>query len=113
MGRETVKRRVMYIENKSSGVSGGEAHIGWVSFSKTGRSLYYAGHTFQSLQGRGFKANYIDVETREVFWISGPRRDGVDRLYGERVPVPVDADAREHYWVEIRGIPERRNDPFA
>jgi hypothetical protein len=103
------KYRIMYVENKSE-LSGGAAHIGRVAFSKTGKTIYYAGRAFATLDGRGFKAHYIDVETREEFWISGPRKDGMDRLYGERVPIHVDADVREEYWTKIRGLPARKND---
>jgi len=94
--------RIMYIENKSEGLSGGEARIGRVSFSKSGSTLYYQGRSFRSLKGAGFKANYYDVETGEEFWISGPRRDGSDRLYGERVPIQIDDDVKEEYWRDIR-----------
>ena len=52
----------MYIESKADGLSG-PARIGRVSFSKTGRTLYYGGKEFRSLEGMGFKANYHDVET--------------------------------------------------
>ena len=74
----------MYIENKSNGLSG-PARIGRVTLSKTGKTLYYQGKTFQSLKGQGFKSNYYDLETNEEYWISGPKRDGSDRLYGELV----------------------------
>ena len=77
-----MQSRIMYIEDKSTGLTG-PARIGRVSFSKTGRTLYYRGRSFQSLKGAGFKANYYDIETGEEFWISGPRKDGGDRLYGE------------------------------
>jgi len=103
-----MKPRIMYIENKSADLSG-PARIGRVTFSKTGKTIYYAGRTFQSLKGDGFKANFYDVETGEQYWISGPRRDGADRLYGERVPVEIDADARLEYWRDVRGMPERRD----
>jgi hypothetical protein len=96
----------MYIEFKGDDLTG-PARIGRVAFSKTGRTLYYAGKTFQSLKGTGFKANYYDVETGEEYWISGPRRDGADRLYGERLPVEIDEDVREEYWREIRRRPSR------
>jgi len=95
----------MYIEDKSDGLSG-PARIGRVSFSKRGRTVYYGGRSFQSLKGRGFKANYVDIETGDEFWISGCRRDGGDRLYGERVPIEIDEDVRKEYWAEIRGRPE-------
>jgi hypothetical protein len=101
-----MQTRIMYIERKADGLTG-PARIGRVSFSKTGRTLYYAGRSFQSLNGAGFKSNYYDVETGEEYWISGPRRDGLDRLYGERVPVEIDEDVRGEYWREIRRQPAR------
>lgn len=100
-----MKERIMYIENKTHSLSG-EARIGRVRFSKTGRTLYYKGRSFQSLKGAGFKANYYDIQTGEEYWISGCKKDGSDRLYGERIPVEVDADVREEYWTRIRGLPQ-------
>lgn len=100
------KTRIMYIEYKGADLVG-PARIGRVEFSKTGRTLYYRGRKFQSLKGLGFKANYRDVETGEEYWISGPRRDGADRLYGERVETEIDEDVSEEYWTEIRGRPKK------
>jgi hypothetical protein len=45
----------MYIEDKS-GQLVGPARIGRVTFSKTGKSIYYKGKAFRSLKGAGFKA---------------------------------------------------------
>ncbi len=106
--------RIMYIENKSgqpAGQSGvrGPARIGRVTFSKTGKTLYYDGKTFRSLKGHGFKANYYDVESEDHYWISGPRRDGSDGLYGPSA-TPIDADAREEYWMLIRKQPGRKHE---
>jgi hypothetical protein len=105
----SAKSRIMYIENKSAGLNGA-ARIGRVTLSKSGRSLRYGGRTFQSLGGAGFKANYFDVESGEHFWISGPRRDGRDRLYdGSSMPVDIDHDIAEEYWSEIRSVrPDER-----
>ncbi|MNT23375.1 hypothetical protein D3C72_1587920 [compost metagenome] len=98
------KTRIMYIEDKSSGLNG-SARVGRVSFSKSGRSLHYTGRTFQSLTGTGFKANYFDVETGDHFWISGPRKDGRDRLHEASTrPVEIDADVHDEYWTAVRGV---------
>jgi hypothetical protein len=94
----------MYIESKADGLTG-PARIGRVTFSKTGKTLSYGGRSFRSLKG-GYKANYFDIESGEEYWISGPRRDGADRLYGERLPVPIDEDVRVEYWTEIRRRPD-------
>ena len=102
----------MYIEDKSAGLTG-PARIGRVSFSKTGRTLYYGGRAFQSSKGAGFKSNYVDIESGDEFWISGPRRDGLDRLYGERLPVEIDDECRAEYWTMIRQLPERAGEALA
>jgi hypothetical protein len=93
----------MYIEDKSNGLSG-PGRIGRVRFSQTGKSVYYGGRTFQTLAGRGFKANYFDVETGAEVWISGCKKRGGDRLYGGLIE--IDEDVREEYWVTIRGMPD-------
>lgn len=98
--------RIMWIENKSAGNGlAGPARIGRVAFSKSGRSLRYAGRRFQTLAGAGAKANYFDVHSGEEYWISGCRRDGADALYG--VAVVVDDDVREAYWREVRRLPAK------
>lgn len=94
----------MYIEFKGTAISG-PARIGRVSFSQTGRSLYYSGQTFQSLSGRGYKSNYFDVATGDEYWISGCKKRGCDRLYPGTIE--IDDDVREEYWTRIRSLPNR------
>ncbi len=100
-----MKTRIMYIEFKGENLTG-TARIGRVKFSKTMKSIHYNGKTFQTLKGMGFKANFFDVETGEYYWISGCRKDGVDRLYGERLPIYIDKDIQKEYWTEIRKMPK-------
>lgn len=102
----------MYIEFKGDGLTG-PARIGLVTFSKTGRTLYYKGQSFQSLKGAGFKANYRDLNTNERYWISGPRNDGADRLYSESTRVEIDEEVRTEYWRNIRGQPHRSHKTMA
>ena len=99
-----MKSRIMYIESKAGGLVG-PARIGRVTFSKTGATLHYAGKSFQSLKGRGFKSNYYEMESGESYWISGPRKDGQDSLYATNVAPEVDEDVRDEYWSGIRGLP--------
>lgn len=96
------KSRIMYIEDKSSGLEG-DARIGRVFFSKTGKTLYYDGRRFQSLKGIGFKANYVDMDNGDEFWISGPKKDRNDRLYGGQLGVEIDEDVKEEYFKIING----------
>lgn len=99
--RDNLRYRIMYIENKSDGLEG-EARIGKVYFSKSGKSLYYGDKRFQSLKGSGFKSNYFDVDTGDEYWISGPRKDRNDRLYGGNRGVEIDDDAQEEYYAYIK-----------
>ncbi len=97
--------RIMYIEDKGDGIVG-PARIGRVTYSKTVRSLHYQGRRFDSLGGRGFKANYCD-ETGREYWISGCKKDGTDALYS--TTVEIDDDVREEYWIRIRNKPESKD----
>jgi hypothetical protein len=106
MAKSSKVPRIMYIESKAESLNG-PARIGRVTFSKTGLSIYYKGKSFLRIQG--FKANYQDAETHDEYWISGPRRDGKDRLYVSNIPVEIDEDVREEYWTEIRKRPELKN----
>jgi hypothetical protein len=96
----------MYIESKAASLNG-PARIGRVTYSKTGRTIFYRGQEFINI--RGFKANYVDVSSRDEYWISGPRRDGQDRLYASNLPVEVDEDVREEYWTDIRKRPDLKH----
>jgi len=96
-----MKSRLMYIELKKDGVRG-PARIGRVAFSKTGKTLSYAGRTLAPLKGHGLKANDFDTRTLDEFWISGPRVDGRDALYA--TTVAIDEDVRKEYWRDVRGM---------
>ncbi len=103
--------RIMYIESKGGGLTG-PARIGRVSFSKTGKTIYYQGKTFQSLKGAGFKSNYFEVESGEEYWISGPKRNGQDALYGGG-GAEIDEEICEKYWQMIRRQPNRVRERFS
>lgn len=104
------QQRIMYIENKSGENDLiGDARIGRVIFSKSGKSIHYMGLTFETLSGTGFKANYFEVETGDHYWISGCKKNGEDRLYEERLPIYIDDDVREEYWTVIRNLPGKKH----
>jgi hypothetical protein len=96
--------RIMYLESKSSD----EAHIGRVAYSKTGQTIYYRERIFQKIPGGGISANYREETTGLEFWISGPKKNGKDRLTRRRVPVGIDEDVRLEYWISIRKRPDEK-----
>lgn len=95
---------IVYVECKADGLEG-PARIQRARWSRTGRTLYLPGLTLASLSGGGYKANFFDVDTREGYWVSAPRRDGNDSLYP--ATVEVDVDVRDAYWTHVRRLPER------
>lgn len=99
-----MKPKIMYIERKVDGLKG-IGRIGWVRFSKTGKTLYYDDLTLISTSAAPLKSNYFDENTLEDYWISGAKKDGKDSLFAS--VVEIDEDAREHYWVEIRKLPNQ------
>lgn len=52
----------------------------------------------------GYKYNCFDVDTGENYWITGPKKQGGDKLYGGKFD--IDPDARIEYWTKIRKKPE-------
>lgn len=92
----------MYVEYKGSGLAG-TAWIGRVTFSQTGKTVYYRNLELQKSKS-GYKWNHFDVKTGEHYWISGCKKAGHDTLYPGIIE--VDEDVREEYWLKIRNLPE-------
>jgi len=74
-----MRTEIKYLELKSGFSDNGPAWIGLVSFSKSGKTIYFDGKAFQSLNGTGNSANYFDLESRNEYWISGVKKDISDR----------------------------------
>lgn len=74
-----MKSEIKYIELKSGFSDNGNAWIGLVSFSKSGKTIYFDGKAFQSLDGTGISGNYFDLESGDEYWISGVKKDMSDR----------------------------------
>lgn len=90
-----LKQRLMYVENKDGQIDGADARIGWVSFSKSGQTVYYRGR--ELAKGRGIRGNFFDVSTREEYWVSGVKKRGTNMHWAARVSVTIDTDALEAY----------------
>jgi hypothetical protein len=91
------ERRLMYVENKNGYIDGAGARIGWVTFSQTGRSVYYRGLTLKRAKGGGISGNFYEEATGQEFWVSGVKTRGSNAHPAERTQVVVDDDAREEY----------------
>jgi hypothetical protein len=95
-----MKRRVLYIENKTDLIDGEKARIGWASFSKSGRSIHYRGRTLQK-STQLVSGNFFDTETGDEYWVSGVKQKGSNAHPAESaVRIVIDPDALE----EVRKI---------
>jgi len=74
-----MRTEIKYLELKSGFSDNGPAWIGIVSFSKSGKTIYFDGKAFQSLNGNGISGNYFDIENGDEYWISGVKKDMSDR----------------------------------
>ena len=90
-----------YIELKSGFNDDGPAWIGRVAVSKSGRTIYFNGKAFKRATGGGFGGNYIDLETRDTYWISGVKKSGLDRHWAGSGKITIEAAAVEQYLTEV------------
>ena len=79
---------IMYIELKTGWSDDGPAWIGHVKESRSGATLYFNDRAFQHC--RGAAGNYADIETGEVYWISGVKKNGENRHWAGHGKVSID-----------------------
>ena len=91
------RERIMYLELKS-GSDSGPAWISRVRFSKSGRSIHFRGRELLNIGGSGISGNFMDVATREEFWVSGPKKNRQDRHWAGGGPVEIDPEIRDEYF---------------
>jgi hypothetical protein len=94
-----------YIELKSGHSDNGPAWIGYVTPSKSGRTLYFNDRGLMKLKGqrRGDAGgNYVDMETGESFWVSGVKLNGEDRHWAGSGKVLIEAAAVAEYLQTIK-----------
>ena len=78
-----MKTEIKYIELKSGFSHNGPAWIGLVSYSKSGKTIYFDGKAFQRIGSDRMRGNFYDIETGEEYWISGVKKNQQDRhIYG-------------------------------
>ena len=88
-----------YIELKTGYHDNGPAWVARVKTSKSGRTIYFNGRALK--RGAVGAGNFVDIETREVFWVSGVKRDGSDRHWAGSGKILVEAAAVEEYLATV------------
>jgi len=67
-----------YIELKTGYADNGPAWIARVKLSKSGRTIYFNGKALKRA-ARGVSGNRYDVQTGQEYWVSGVKKNGLDR----------------------------------
>ena len=95
-----MKSQIKYIELKSGYQDDGPAWIGRVEFSKTGQTIYFNDHAFKG-NGHGLCA---DIVTKEVYWITGVKKDGQNRHWAGKGKIVIDKLVVDTY-LKIMDLP--------
>ena len=74
-----MRTEIKYLELKSGFSGSGNAWIGLVSFSKSGKTIYFDGKAFQRIGSARIQGNFIDIESGNEYWISGVKKNMSDR----------------------------------
>ena len=90
-------RSLKYIERCTGAAHRGEAWIGFVETSKSGRTVYFNGRAYARATGGGISGNHFDVETGEEYWISGVKRRGTNRHWAASGRIQIESVAVEDY----------------
>jgi len=84
-----------YIELKSGYADNGPAWIARVKVSRSGCTVYFNGKALK--RATGISGNYIDIETNEEYWVSGVKKNGLDRHWAGSGLVAIEASIVEEY----------------
>jgi hypothetical protein len=90
-----------YIELKTGHSDNGPAWIARVKLSKSGRTVYFNGRALKRSNRGGIEGNHFDIRTNEEYWVSGVKKDGLDRHWAGSGAVAIEASAVAEYLQEI------------
>lgn len=91
----------MFVQLKTGHeVDRGPPWISWVEFNRSWGTARCQGRELR--RGQAWDPNFLDVDSGEWFWLSGPKRDETDTRYGPSTTT-VDDDVREVYEAFLSG----------
>ena len=84
-----------YIELKTGHADNGPAWVARVRASKSGRTLYFNGRALK--RAHLPSANHYDRAHQEAYWVSGIKKDGLDRHWAGSGKVAIEAGVVQEY----------------
>ncbi len=106
MVKRIIRDDILYIERVVGCNHNGEAIIAKVSYSKTGQTIYFNNKTLKKSKGPVTRGNYIDIESKEEYWVSGVKQRGSNRHWAANGynKVIVQKDAKEAFLSTVKGM---------
>jgi hypothetical protein len=95
------KENLLYIESKIHTGENGPAWIARAQRSKSGRTVYFNNMALKSFKG-GRHGNYFNIETNDVYWISGVKERGANRHWAGSGIIMVDSNVLDEF-LKLRG----------
>jgi hypothetical protein len=86
-----------YIELKSGHNGNGPAWIARVKVSRSGRTVYFNGKALKRASGGGIAGNHYDIRSGQEYWVSGIKKNGLDRHWAGSGLVAIEAAAVPEY----------------
>jgi hypothetical protein len=90
-------RVLKYIELKSGHADKSPAWIARVRLSKSARTVYFNGKALKRATRGGISGNHFDIETGEEYWVSGVKKNSLDRHWAGSGIVWIEASAVAEY----------------
>lgn len=92
-----MKNEILYIELKTGFSHNGPAWIGFAEFSKSGQTVYFDNKALKKFKTPGISSNYYDIENGDEYWISGVKKNGLDRHKFGQGKIMLDENPVEEY----------------
>ena len=86
-----------YIELKSGHNDDGPAWIARVKVSRSGRTVYFNGKALKRASGGGIAGNHYDLDNGQEYWVSGIKKNGLDRHRAGSGLMAIEAAAVPEY----------------
>ncbi len=96
--------KLLYIELKTGYADNGPAWIGLATLSRSGRCVYFNGKALKRIPRGGISGNHEDIETGEEYWVSGVKKQGLNRHRAGGGKVLVEAAAVEAFLEHSGGL---------
>jgi hypothetical protein len=103
-----MKSHIKYIEHKpAEHTDRADAWIAHVWPSSSGKTLYFNNMALKKKSGGG-DATHFDLITGEYYWVTGVKKRGTNRHFGETSPIQIEESLVDWYKKHTQGNGHKR-----